>query len=65
MDVIELASRRPAATSENRVCPCGSAWFTLDRAGDQEAAVALDHNGVIVAYTGAPRCVECGRLLTA
>ncbi len=46
-------------------CPCGSAWFELrdDQRpqGFTNGGVALNGQGGVIAYTGTPHCIECGR----
>ncbi|GAB4590068.1 hypothetical protein [Nocardia sp. IFM 10818] len=67
--VVDLAGRRSArdsaaTTEEAFVCPCGGEWFSLDgrAAGlDTDAGVvALRGNGSVRAYSGTPRCLDCG-----
>lgn len=67
MDVIDLASRRAAATDtpDYAQCECGSAWFQLRRPtadGDAEpGVVAMSLEGSVTGYAGLPHCLECGR----
>lgn len=39
---------------DGRLCPCGSAWFTV-------RAVCLTKEGTVTGYAGMPVCLECGQ----
>lgn len=39
---------------DGRLCPCGSAWFTV-------TAVCLTRGGEVTGYAGIPVCHECGQ----
>lgn len=44
----------------HRTCRrCGSSWWTLVDEGSP-GQVCIDEDGVIVAWTGAPHCGNCG-----
>jgi hypothetical protein len=52
MDNIIEFPARPEEGYDGRLCPCGSAWFTV-------SAVCLSRDGSVTGYAGAPVCVEC------
>jgi hypothetical protein len=57
--------RTPAEGQDVASCPCGSAWFELRDEqrpyGSTNGVVALNSAGGVVAYSGTPTCMECGR----
>lgn len=56
-EIVDIASRR--SEYDGLVCPCGEAWFVLDRDG-APGAVTVDRHLHVTGFAGVLKCNACG-----